>query len=147
FGARSTQRLTYQLRLALEPECLENPTATAREDPRMERTRSETLKLSVVSDVNFTPRGRRSNSLKPSSSSKSWGSAHSPQRRRLRARRANGWAGLNWQTEVRFSWMRSENFQSKPRSRSYVCCRSASSNVSGALVEFTLMFASLRPRT
>ena len=34
-----------QLRLALEPGCLENPTATAREDPRMERTRSETLKL------------------------------------------------------------------------------------------------------
>src|ERR1035437_7696293 len=33
-GARSTQRLTNQLRLALEPECLENPTATAREDPR-----------------------------------------------------------------------------------------------------------------
>ena len=33
-GARSTQRLTYQLRLALEPECLENPTATAREDPQ-----------------------------------------------------------------------------------------------------------------
>jgi hypothetical protein len=33
-GARSTQSLTYQLRLALEPECLENPTATAREDPR-----------------------------------------------------------------------------------------------------------------
>src|SRR5580704_14065605 len=33
-GARSTQRLTYQLRLALEPECLENPTATAREIPR-----------------------------------------------------------------------------------------------------------------
>ena len=32
--ARGTQRLTYQLRLALEPECLENPTATAREDPR-----------------------------------------------------------------------------------------------------------------
>jgi hypothetical protein len=31
-GARSTQRLTYQLRLALEPECLENPTATAREN-------------------------------------------------------------------------------------------------------------------
>jgi len=29
---RSTQRLTNQLRLALEPECLENPTATARED-------------------------------------------------------------------------------------------------------------------
>ena len=31
-GARSTQRLTNQLRLALEPEGLENPTATARED-------------------------------------------------------------------------------------------------------------------
>jgi hypothetical protein len=31
-GARSTQRLTNQLRLALEPQCLENPTATARED-------------------------------------------------------------------------------------------------------------------
>src|SRR3984957_10563079 len=30
-GARSTQRLTNQLRLALEPECLENPRATARE--------------------------------------------------------------------------------------------------------------------
>jgi hypothetical protein len=33
-GARGTQRLTFQLRLALEPECLENPMATAREDPR-----------------------------------------------------------------------------------------------------------------
>jgi len=33
-GARNTQSLTYQLRLALEPECLENPTAIAREDPR-----------------------------------------------------------------------------------------------------------------
>src|ERR1700731_2951904 len=32
--ARNTQRLTYQLRLALEPECLESPTATAREMPR-----------------------------------------------------------------------------------------------------------------
>ena len=32
-GARSTQRLTNRLRLALEPECLENPTATAREIP------------------------------------------------------------------------------------------------------------------
>src|SRR5258708_10598955 len=32
-GARSTQRLTYQLRLALEPECLENPTVTARKIP------------------------------------------------------------------------------------------------------------------
>src|SRR5271169_1889893 len=33
-AARSTQRLTNQLRLALEPECLENPTATARENPQ-----------------------------------------------------------------------------------------------------------------
>jgi hypothetical protein len=33
-GARGTQRLTNQLRLALEPECLENPMATAREDPQ-----------------------------------------------------------------------------------------------------------------
>ena len=33
-GARGTQRLTNQLRLALEPECLENPTAIAREIPR-----------------------------------------------------------------------------------------------------------------
>ena len=33
-GARGTPCLTYRLRLALEPECLENPTATAREDPR-----------------------------------------------------------------------------------------------------------------
>src|ERR1700683_2603874 len=32
--ARGIQRLTYQLRLALEPECLGNPTATAREIPR-----------------------------------------------------------------------------------------------------------------
>src|SRR5215468_330675 len=31
-GARGTQRLTNRLRLALEPECLENPTATAREN-------------------------------------------------------------------------------------------------------------------
>jgi hypothetical protein len=31
-GARGTQRLTNQLRLALEPECFENPTATVRED-------------------------------------------------------------------------------------------------------------------
>ena len=33
-SARGTQRLAWQLRLALEPECLENPTATAREIPR-----------------------------------------------------------------------------------------------------------------
>src|SRR5713226_8910826 len=33
-GARGTQRLTFRLRLAPEPECLENRTATAREDPQ-----------------------------------------------------------------------------------------------------------------
>jgi len=33
-SARGTSCLTYQLRLALEPECFENPTATAREDPQ-----------------------------------------------------------------------------------------------------------------
>jgi hypothetical protein len=32
--SRHALRLTYQLRLALEPKCLENPTATAREIPR-----------------------------------------------------------------------------------------------------------------
>jgi hypothetical protein len=33
-GARGTRRLTYQLRLALEPEGLENPTATAEKIPK-----------------------------------------------------------------------------------------------------------------
>ena len=33
-SARSTQRLPSRLRLALEPECFENPTATAGEIPR-----------------------------------------------------------------------------------------------------------------
>ena len=33
-NARGTLCLAIRLRLALEPECLENPTATAREDPR-----------------------------------------------------------------------------------------------------------------
>src|ERR1700758_994801 len=32
-SARGTSCLTYQLRLALEPECLENRTATARKNP------------------------------------------------------------------------------------------------------------------
>jgi hypothetical protein len=31
---RGTLRLANRLRLALEPECLENPTATAKEDPQ-----------------------------------------------------------------------------------------------------------------
>src|SRR6201987_376503 len=54
-GARSTQRLTNQLRLALEQEGLENPRPPPEKYPGMERTRSETLKLFVVSDI-----GRRS---------------------------------------------------------------------------------------
>src|SRR6267154_3434003 len=37
-GARSTQRLTNQLRLALEPECLENVRPPPEKIPRMERT-------------------------------------------------------------------------------------------------------------
>jgi hypothetical protein len=65
--ARDTQRLTNQLRLALEPECLENPTATAREKSRMERTRSETLMLFVVSHV-----GRRSTLPSSIRSVRSW---------------------------------------------------------------------------
>src|SRR6266851_5845588 len=69
-GARGTQRLTIRLRLALEPECLENPTATARETPEMERTRSETLKLFVVSDV-----GRRSTLLSSTPSTRWWQSS------------------------------------------------------------------------
>ena len=48
--ARGTQRLTALLRLALEPKCLENPTASLEKIPAMEWTRSETLKLFVVSD-------------------------------------------------------------------------------------------------
>src|SRR5260370_13741691 len=32
-SARSTQRLTYQLKLPLQPQCLQNLTATARENP------------------------------------------------------------------------------------------------------------------
>ena len=69
-GCRSTQRLTSPLRLALEPECLENPTATARGIPRMERIRSEPLKLFVVSDD-----WRRSALLSSTRSEQSWQSS------------------------------------------------------------------------
>jgi hypothetical protein len=49
--ARGTQRLTYQSRLTLEPECLQNPIDhRQKSSPQMERT-AETLKLLVVSDV------------------------------------------------------------------------------------------------
>jgi hypothetical protein len=64
---RSTQCLTYPLRLALEPECPENPRPPPEKIPRMERTRSETLKLFVVSDV-----GRRSSPLSSIRSVRSW---------------------------------------------------------------------------
>ena len=44
--------LTYRLRLALEPECLQNPIShRQRRSQQMERIRSETLKLFVVSDI------------------------------------------------------------------------------------------------
>src|SRR5215471_3878053 len=49
--ARGTQCLTNQLRLALEPECLENPTGHARENPRDGADSAKTLKLFVVSDI------------------------------------------------------------------------------------------------
>jgi hypothetical protein len=65
--ARSTQRLTNRLRLALEPERLENPRPPPEKIPGMERTRSETLKLFVVSDV-----GRRSSPLSSRRSVRSW---------------------------------------------------------------------------
>src|SRR6266446_9832446 len=69
-GARSTQRLTYQLRLALEPECLENRRPPPEKIPGMERTRSETLKLFVVSDI-----WRRSSLLFSTRSERSWQSS------------------------------------------------------------------------
>jgi hypothetical protein len=57
-GARGTQRLTSQWRLALEPERLKNPTDHRPENFQgMGRTR-EALKLFVVSDV-----GRRTRLL------------------------------------------------------------------------------------
>ena len=69
--ARGTQRLTNQLRLALEPESISNPTATAQgKFPEMERTRFETLKLFVVSDV-----GRRSSLLSSTRSTRWWQSS------------------------------------------------------------------------
>src|SRR5229473_2910498 len=70
--ARGTQRLTIRLRLALEPERLENPRPPPEKIPGMERTRSETLKLFVVSDV-----GRRS-TLPSSTQSIRWWQSSSP---------------------------------------------------------------------
>jgi hypothetical protein len=67
---KRTLRLTNQLRRALEPECLENRTATARGDPGMERIRSKTLKLFVVSDD-----GRQSTLLSSIRSIQSWQSS------------------------------------------------------------------------
>ena len=48
--ARGTQRLTNQLRLALEPERLENPRPPPEKIPGMERARSETLKLECAAE-------------------------------------------------------------------------------------------------
>ena len=57
-GARGTQRLTYQWRLTLEPECLKNRPATDWNDSQGWNGFPETLKLFVVSDV-----GRRTKLL------------------------------------------------------------------------------------
>ena len=56
--ARGAQRLTYQCRLALEPERLRNRPATAREIFQGMKRTPEALKLFVVSDV-----GRRTRLL------------------------------------------------------------------------------------
>jgi len=69
-GARDTQRLTNQLRLSLEPECLENPRPPPEKIPGMGRKCSETLKLFVVSDV-----GRRSTLLSSTRSTRWWQSS------------------------------------------------------------------------
>ena len=55
---RATQRLTYQCRLALEPERLRNRPATAREMFQGMKRTPKALKLFVVSDV-----GRRTRLL------------------------------------------------------------------------------------
>ena len=50
-GARATRRLTNQLRLALEPECLKNRIATGGRRFQRWNGRLEALKLFVGSDV------------------------------------------------------------------------------------------------
>jgi transposase len=47
---KALTQMNLQLANALEPECLDNPTATARGDSQHGADRSETLKLFVVSD-------------------------------------------------------------------------------------------------
>src|SRR5216684_2681830 len=49
-SARGTQRLTYQLRLALDPECLKNPANHHQKESRGWNGWPETLKLFVVSN-------------------------------------------------------------------------------------------------
>jgi hypothetical protein len=49
-GARGTQRLTYQLRLALDPECLKNPANHRQNGSQGWNGLPETLKLFVVSN-------------------------------------------------------------------------------------------------
>jgi hypothetical protein len=65
-GARGTQRLTYQWRLALEPERLKNPTDHRPENFQGRGRTRETLKLFAVSDV-----GRRTRLLSSKRSKRS----------------------------------------------------------------------------
>jgi hypothetical protein len=70
-GARGTQRLTNQLRLALELECLKNPISHRQEKiAGMVRTPSETLKLFVVPNI-----WRRSTLPSSTRSIRSWQSS------------------------------------------------------------------------
>ena len=55
---RGTPGLTYQLRLALEPECLQNPTDHRRKKFQDGTDWPETFKLFVVSDVGRRVTGR-----------------------------------------------------------------------------------------
>src|SRR6266851_8038663 len=50
-SARGTQRLTYQLRLALEPECLKNSTNHRQNGSQGWNGLPETLKLFAVSNI------------------------------------------------------------------------------------------------
>ena len=75
---RGALRLANRLRLALEPECLENRRPPPERNPGMERTRSETLKLFVVLGI-----GRRSLLLSSTRSIPWWRSSCQGQTRHL----------------------------------------------------------------
>ncbi len=66
-GARGTQRLTNRLRLLSNPSVSRTRRPPPEKIPRRERTRSETLKLFVVSDI-----GRRSTLPSSIRSTRSW---------------------------------------------------------------------------